>query len=307
MSLLSGLFTLPIHSALQAYKAAHYELLLQRKHIDVATQTTCYERFLKKTCTDQTILENIRGMYIKTMAMQDFFTKSGIRSDVMVVETPNIGLCQAVGTNIFKGSDAVILVEPGLYQVDKNLCTITIKHEVSHILNNDEFTKPCVVGVCQLAASIFGMRCLSFWPALGISFTVGIVSQSLFSMWREAVADDFAIENSSDPELKAFRCYLIALQELHLENRNTFFRRCVISVNGDDRLDIFHPSCTSRIKKIEKALRDRNAPLLVDGAKDERQQIESLNRYTKKKVIAINEAAKQTGGILSALKQMCSF
>ena len=159
---------------------------------------------------------------------------------------------------MFKNGDAVVTVAPGFYEADKDACSWIIKHELSHIKHNDHFTMLCVPCVCQLAAAIFGMCFLSFFPALGLAYAVGLVSLVLFARWREAKADDFAIENSSNEELKGGRRFFMAVQQTNIEVRNTFWRRFTISASGDMRLDTFHPSITSRIQKIERALSARN-------------------------------------------------
>lgn len=206
---------------------------------------------------------------------------------------------------MFRNGDAALMVAPGLYEADKDACSWIIKHEISHIKHNDLFTMQCIPCVCQLAASIFGMCSLSLWPALGVAFTVGIVSQALFSQWREAKADDFAIENSSDEELKGGRRFFMAMQETNIEERNTFWKRIKISANGDMRSDILHPSITNRIQKIERALRTRNIDIDIEAEK--RKPDGGLKACITNNKREIEQAAERAGGTFGIMKQMWSF
>ncbi len=282
-----GIFTLPVTYAIQAYKQAFHEFPLENRSLFSS------EIIRKADPRYAEVLSKLRGGHIKT-AMQTFLDKSGIRKDLIFIETPNLGFCNTLGTNIFRKSDATVIVAPGFYEADKDACSWVMKHEISHIKNNDTFTMPCVPCICQLAASIFGMCSLSFLPALGLAFTVGIVSRALFSQWREAKADDFAIENSSDEELKGGRRFLIAVKEASIEERNTFWKRVIISARGNNRLDILHPSITSRIHKIESALRARNVEIDI---KTEKHRIDNVKKFMADKMREIMREIEKLVGL----------
>jgi hypothetical protein len=298
MSLISGLFILPAGTAFQAYKQVSFELPLEESSL------VSSERVYKDDPRYAQILSTLPGSHIKS-AMQPFLDKAKIRKDLIFVENLNLGFCSALGTNMFRNGDAAVIVAPGFYEADKDACSWLMKHEISHIKHNDPFTMLCVPCVCELAASIFGMCSLSFLPALGVVFTVGNVSEALFSQWREAKADDFAIENSSDEELKGARRIFMALQEASIEERNTFWKRIAISASGDTRLDILHPSFTSRIQKIERALRIRNIVIDIEA---ERQKLDGgLKAYTTNVKRAIEQAVERAGGTWGVMKQMWSL
>jgi len=299
MSLISGLFTLPVGFAFQAYKQARYEFPLAGRGA-FGMEIRVY----KGDPEYAQVLGTLPGSHIRS-AMKTFLDMTGIREDLIFVETPNLGFCSAAGTNKFRNSDAAILVAPGFYEADKDACSWVMKHEISHIKHNDPFTMQCVPCICQLAASIFGMRCLSFLPAVGLAFTVGIVSHALFSQWREAKADDFAIENSSDEELKGGRRFLMAMQEMNIEERNTFWKQIAISANGDMRLDILHPSLTSRIQKIEKALRARNADINIEA--ENKKLAGGLKEYMSNSKREIEEAVEKAGGTFGVFLKMWSI
>ena len=298
MSLISGLFTLPIGYAMLAYKQVRFEFPLMGSE-----NGKDFERIYKSDSRYNEVLQSLPGTHIKKK-MQPFLDNVGIRKDIIFAETPNLGFCSGVGTNMFKKYDAAVMIAPGFYEADKDACTWVMKHEISHIKNNDGFTMSCVPGVCQLAAAVFGMCSLSFLPALGVAFTVGIVSHSVFSQWREAKADDFAIENSTDEELKGGRRVLKGFQATNLEERKTFWKRIAISSSGENRLDIAHPSITSRIQKIERILRERGVEL--DEA-TENPKMEVMKRYMANKKLEIERAVQQAGGVIGIMNEMWSF
>lgn len=198
---------------------------------------------------------------------------AGIREDIVFADEVDIGEASALGTNWFRKGSAIVYISKEFFQIDEGAYDFVKHHELAHIKNNDTFTAYCVPAICQLVASIFGMCALSFWPAVGFSFTVGIVSRILFRRWREAKADDFAIEWSSEERLLGGRRFFLSSRKIHAEvKRDTLWKKIAISPSGDYRLDIFHPSLTSRIQKIEKALQDRG---IVTFEKEE-QKIEKL-------------------------------
>lgn len=297
MSLLSGLFTLPTGSAFQAYKEANFEVPLEKR-------TPWGSKRIRKADPEYAQeVSTLPGSHVKT-AMQPFLDKSGIRKDLMFIEAVNLGFCSASGTNIFTKGDAAVILAPGFYEADQDACRWVMKHEISHIKHNDLFTIQSVPCVCQLAASIFGMSSLSFFPALGLAYTVGMVSQSLFSQWREAKADDFAIENSSIEELKGGRRFLMAVQETNIKERNTFWKRVANSPSGNQRFDVFHPSITSRIQKIERALCALNAEIDVEG---EKQKLDGgFITYMVRKKREMDQAVERVG-FFGVVKEMWSL
>ncbi len=257
MSLASGIFTFPWEFVLNFYNMMYFNLpLYQESQLGL-------ERIHKTDSRYAQLLSTLPGSQIKN-EMQPFLNEAGIRGDLIFVETPNQGACSASGTNMFRNGDAVIMVDPDLHEADKDACNWAIMHEISHIKCNDTLTMQCVPGVCQLAASIFGMCYLSFLPALAVASMAGFVSRALFSQWREGEADDFAIKNSSNEELRGGRRFLIAAQKKNIEERNTFWKRITISCGGDPRIPQSHPSFISRIKKIENALRDRGIDISAE-------------------------------------------
>lgn len=266
MSLVTGFFTFPIGFAREMYKQACYELVL--------TLSDSSKSIPKSDPKYHEILQGLSAP-VKDMKdrLQPFLEKVGVRTDIQFIEQVNPGFCLTCGTNVFTNSDAVIMTAPGLQQHVK-ACSWVIKHEISHIKHNDLFTMYCVPFICQLAASIFGMNHLSFVGTVALSYTVGMVTFSLFSQWREAKADDFAITNSSISELQGGKCFLEAVQRRDIAQRTSMpWGEFLISDHGNNRLDIMHPSITSRIHKIEKAIHDRGGESTLSLEAQQTQRI----------------------------------
>ena len=66
---------------------------------------------------------------------------------------------------------------------------------------------------------------LFFLSAVLLLLLVGGLAHSLFSKWREVKADDFAIKNSSDEELKGGRRFFIFAQKILIQGTQTFWNR----------------------------------------------------------------------------------
>ena len=250
MSLISGLLAFPFSYAIQAYEQARFEFPLEE------SSTQGVRRIYKNNPQYGEKLKALPGSQIKR-AMQSFLDDVGIRKDLIFSEARNGLLCRALGTNMFRKSDAAIEVDPRLYKENIEMFGFLMKHEISRIKYNDLFTIPLVAFICQFAVAVFGMCAFNFAPFVWVANIVGIASMALFSQWREAKADDFAIKNSSNQELVCGRNILILIKNKNSCARTTISKKIMISATGEVRLDIFHLSLTSRIQKIDKALAAR--------------------------------------------------
>jgi Peptidase family M48 len=248
-------FITPLEYAARIYNLSDFELPVFR-------QDTFFPTIVHKNDTDYNqVLQNQPGFHIKKK-IEPVLQNENIREDLIVIERPHQGLSCAQGTNMFSNGDAVIVVEPGFYDMDPEACLWAMKHEISHIKNNDAFTIPFIGAVCSSAAAIFGSLKMKWLPATILTISVGVTVTKLFTRYREGKADDFAIENCSSDELLGGRRCLKAFQELS-------------SPNG---ICIDHPSVLSRIQKIEQALEDRG---VVINEQTENQKIKNLKAFIK--------------------------
>lgn len=298
MSSIIPLVITPGAYAFQAYKAVSYELTLVKTSFFDFQQQKVY----KGDPDYNAIFRSLSVNHVKE-EIQPFLDKEKIRKDLIVIETPNRGICSAKGTNLFRKGDALVMLAPGIHAEDKEACHFIIKHEISHIKNNDLFTIPLTASISSFAAAVFGTCTMPRLSASLLTAAVGIMALSLFSQWREGIADDFAIENSSDDELLGGRRILMAIQQMNLDARETFWKKIEFSSFGDafnilhpslrsrikkidfssygDTFDILHPSLISRIKKIEKVLEKKE---IVVDEEEEARKIENLKLFVINKI-----------------------
>ncbi len=293
MSYIIPFLTSPFGYAFQAYKGASFELPL------IKQSRFSSQRVYKGDPEYNIILRSFPGNHVKEQ-IQPFLEKEKIRKDLIVVETPNDGICAALGTNLFKKGDAVVMLAPGLNDKDQEACHWIMKHEIGHIKNNDPFTIPLIGSLSSTAAAVFGTLTMPWLSATLLTAGVGLTASSLFSQWREGKADDFAIENSSDVELLGGRRFLMALQQMNLNERQTFWKKIEVSSYGNNTFDILHPSLTSRIEKIEKLLEKKG---IVINKEVEARKIENLKVFMIDKKSEI-EKGVANAGIWGILKQM---
>jgi len=292
MSFLVPFLTAPAGYLIKTYQEANFDLPLQKQSLFFA------ETVKKGDPEYDQLVKSLPGSHIKAK-IQPFLDQVKL-SDVVVAEAPNLGFCSAKGFNNSNNkSSRVILIAPGFYEADKDACTWVAKHEIAHIKNSDLITINLSGGICSTAAAIYAAFYMAFIPAMIFTNLIGMVGVSLYSQRREAAADDFAIANSSNEELLGGRRFLITTQRASLAGRVTFYDKMAKSSSGDNRLDIFHPSLTSRIQKIEKVLAKRSVSI---DSSVENQKIEALESFMKGKITEIKEMIKQAGGFWGILK-----
>lgn len=257
----------PTMYTLEAYKSTRIDMPIMKSNF-FFQQTPVY----KGSKEYDKAIQSGPGYKIKT-EMQSFFDKMGVRRDLIIKESLNLRFCISQGTNFFTKGDAAIEVTPYFYNVDKDACHWLIKHEISHIKNNDCFTIPLVAAISSLATATLSTFLMPVIPALLVTISVGFIAKNIFSQYRKGKADDLAIAESSVEELKGGRRLLIALKENNLALRKTAFAKIIISSAGENRLDFLYPSIGSRLKKIEHAL--------------EQQKIEINHQKESKKVVKL--------------------
>jgi hypothetical protein len=291
------MFTIPFFCpyvfSLQAYKSTRFEVPI------VSISNFLEERFCKGTKEYEEAIKKLPGNHIKE-ELQSFFDDMGIRKDLIVAESRNLGFCSSQGTNFFTKGDAVIWVTPRFQREDKDACHWVMKHEISHIKNNDCFTIPLVSAICSIAAATFSTFLMPVTPALLVTNSIGFITQAIFSQYREGKADDLAIAKSSSDELKGGRRLLMALKEANLKKRNTMLNKIVISSTGENRLDFFHPSTASRLRKIEHALQQQDIEINDD---EESEKIIKLKKLMEKTHSQLKNELEKLGtlGLLLAM------
>jgi hypothetical protein len=192
--------------------------------------------------------------------IRPFLQDHGVRDDVKILIGDRV--CPlALGANIFRYFSANIFLNKSELSADRERAFFCLKHEIGHIKNNDIIKNNLVFLVALISLPLL----CSYAPPEATSQIVATFAStllllkitSLFSRYREARADDFAIQTCTDNEL------LGGLRQFyHTQQWNKFIdtpcKKIIYSKNGDDSFPINdHPLESRRIQKIEDELHRR--------------------------------------------------
>lgn len=204
--------------------------------------------------------------------LEPFLREINVRPDLIIYESSETKNGMSFGTNYFTSADAVIMLAQNFFRVDKDACRFVIKHELSHVLNNDTFNIFLVSGICMTPFSILESLFLTLNLLGLLTAVLGFLSFCIYFTYRETKADDFAIAHSSSDELKGGLRFMKAQIAINLASPDSIYKKLFISKSGESLLDITHPSSSSRIQKIEAALQARNVIL------DQEEEINKIHQ-----------------------------
>ncbi len=176
----------------------------------------------------------------------------GVNRDIKSLLSQRIKVVDALETAGFAAATGCddkyyIILRKDIAQLgfDRACLPWMITHEVSHILNDDNFSRcfiKAATGFAAVAVSTFLLG-LSLIPALGVAIGVNTATSVIIFHKTENQADDFAIRHCSRQELEKGKEFLEKVKDL--KGKNKFY-------NIVTRL--MHPSEDSRIAKIQAAL-----------------------------------------------------
>lgn len=195
----------------------------------------------------------------RKLKLEPFLERTGIRKDLRILEHPAAGYGCAGGANCLT-RDAVIAIN-SQWSVDELTSTWILKHEIGHIKYNDLLVQPLLsIAVSMTAAAILTPMATPI-PALLLTLVILKISQIVYDRFSERRADDFAIQESSDEELKGGRRFMLSALQSNLQERKLYCGSLFVTETGEDRINLAHPNLSSRLKKIDAALAKRNVPL----------------------------------------------
>lgn len=175
---------------------------------------------------------------------------------------------QALGFAASPGRLGIAINPESFDCMPEEMQEVIIAHELSHIRSNDfAWVGICssILGVITALALHILFPSLSIYspdsPAAIIGFAVSTVALIFFSRWREECADKRGLSICSAPARVAAPYIFEWLKEETLHYRNDpkssslskLWRKFCISEEGEDRLDILHPSLKTRIRYIRQA------------------------------------------------------
>ncbi|MBA2368198.1 MAG: hypothetical protein H0V82_04135 [Candidatus Protochlamydia sp.] len=229
----------------------------------------------------------------------NFIHNSGLTKEVYFITCPNNSAMEASGANHSAGS-AFIKLTPGLCEVEWMGAKGILKHELTHIINNDPVTLPKIGAVTALACAIIPLT--SSLSSLGLALAAPMVAQNIYQMICEVRADTNAIRHSTNEELRGMCRVFKAM--LNIENES------YASKSVWDRfysqawsLTSFCYSCYSlsaRIKKLEKELVLREA--MIINSQEEAIQISIIEECLRANNVQLEEAQQDSSFMATVIK-----
>lgn len=142
-----------------------------------------------------------------------------------------------------------------------------IKHELSHIKNNDNLIVPLI---SIIAGIIAGLAAARFFPQVIVggfilSRLIGLITTwitlPLICQWRERIADETALGYCTKEEKQAGLDFMEEQRQLQIKYRDQkdgwicmLWKKLIISPEGNFRLDILHPSLSRRCEYIKASI-----------------------------------------------------
>lgn len=220
---------------------------------------------------DKLLSADKRGLLESTT--QELTRKLGIRKPVELMEKKGLicGTAQAQGVELFSARAGLAIDPDWIGNLSEAEHEFILAHELSHIKQNDVMWLGIASGVVGVITTL--AMCILFpWsatyyfsevalailtitsPAALTGQFVSIIACAFFSQWMEKRADKLAMTVCSESARKSAPALIKRAMQDQIEHRNKegnclsmLWRRCLINEDGDVRIDIFHPSCSSRI------------------------------------------------------------
>jgi len=191
---------------------------------------------------------------IDTSDYDEFIRTIGSREDLLITIGDRTG---CAGTNISYLGSPTIYMEDGL---NNKAFGFYLKHELAHLINNDCLTMYLVKAIVMISSQVLILKYRKNY-GLTKKFLVYAIAKAVsgrYFCWRESAADDFAIRHSSIEEmengvkgLEGFQLMGRCFRVFHPLLYYTY------SPKGDYRFELFYPSLSSRIAKINAAIEFR--------------------------------------------------
>ena len=182
--------------------------------------------------------------------LDGFLEAEEIRTDIKLISGPGY---VSTGCNLLSFIPAQIMT---LQIEDKEADRFVMKHELSHIKNNDQVFMHLIglttcVAIAILSTRLTSKKIISF----PLTLIIPSIAQILYMRYREAKADDFAISQATDEELKGAFRFFSATNNATQDHKFA--------------LDISHPSILSRLEKVNKVLEAKGISYSPDDTQED--------------------------------------
>jgi len=193
-------------------------------------------------------------------------TRLSIPKPIAFKESTSAESLQAQGTVLFPGAAGIVYNPALLAQFSEAEWEFFLAHELCHIRSNDQL----LFGLCASAIAIVTTVAISIlFPSFALltafsikttTFGIGLIAKVIISRWREICADKqaFAVcsPEAQNGAISAFEKW----RNAHIEARNDetvpyivqIWRKLTTSSEGNYRLDLLHPSFTTRISYLSE-------------------------------------------------------
>lgn len=214
---------------------------------------------------------------------QDLFSdlharNPSIRKHIFINKAPIQGI-KACGNNF--GDLTVIFIDQKLInQTSIESLGWFLKHEISHIHNNDRFKSSLYGAITSLITGLAVPIIAPFMHPCVVPFLyclpsgVGITVKQLNHIIADIRADAFALKESHDGELEQALFFLEAGIEANKELHPEFPDYCTAAGNLTCWVDAIHPTHTTRVEKISSELRRRKVTPKEINAEETRGAVE---------------------------------
>jgi len=199
--------------------------------------------------------------------------KLSINRPVELIEVKGLAEIATAHGNAILPSRIGISINPEIAaKIPEDMLEFILAHELSHIAANDDVsTKAGATAGLVLSIVTFAMHVRFSWSSqpvkrpstasssvLTASLVVAAIALVLFSKWREVCADKRALSICSSAAKIAAPKLFEKIRSQNLECRNdknvsvlsSLWRKLLTTKDGNDRLDVFHPSLTYRIRYL---------------------------------------------------------
>lgn len=132
---------------------------------------------------------------------------------------------------------------------------VAMRHEFSHLRNNDPFISFAIPALISIGSTILGISIFSPMLTLALSTIAPHAAHVLYSRHMESRADDEAFERSTATELHYFDKLMLkgTLSNNQKLRTQGLMGQILFSPEGNERCrTLAHPSLTDRIAKLGK-------------------------------------------------------
>ena len=223
--------------------------------------------FLNLERSDSCVTDETRARYARLLEKLPF------RKKPELIAGPFKEVAGAIGNSFFPFSPQIIVIDSVGEAIDPDAMWMFIKHEISHLHNNDILRKKTVQLVSNIALAYF-------FPVFPLSAVMVYFGQAGLTSFiekhmgknAEASADAFACQDASENELQGFLRALEACRRAENAHFQLLAQNPTSLVAANEigaRLIDPHPMIEARIQHVEQCLKRLNPEIDLQKVKND--------------------------------------